>query len=358
MTLRTLCEIKTNLKVEEISQIEELSDKLQYIADLTGCDIFIDCLDSEGHYAFVVAEAKPGGNFSLYDKPVLGQAALSENEPAVYSAFQLGITVRDLKAITQENKSVKQNVTPIKNVAGKTIAVLIREKDVSRRLLDKKKLTQLAKEKEDRSVPILRQEFDANRVTMQETHHRIKNNLQMVASILNLQARKTKNTDMRRAFKENIGRVLSVAAIHDILTKNETDDVIDVKLIIEKIRRNLQSIVESGQAITIVVEGDDLSVDVDKGTAIALAVNELIINALEHGFEGRTTGTIRISIRKGNQYSAIEVSDDGIGFDSSKKNNQSLGLDLVALTVQEKLKGTFRMDSSAGGTKAIFDFKL
>lgn len=357
MTLRMLCKNRTTLQDAEIEKIEELSDKLQYIADLTGCDIFIDCIDKDSCYAFVVAEAKPRGGFSLYDKPVMGQIALPEDEPAVYNAFQSGMTIRDLKAITQENKSVKQNVTPVKNADGNVIGVLIREKDVSRSLLDEKKLTQLSKEKERHSSPILRQEFDSNLVEMQEIHHRIKNNLQMVASILNLQARKAENADMRRAFKENIGRVLSIASIHDILTNNEMGDVIDVKLIIEKIRRNLQSIAESTQSITILVDGDDLLVDADKGTAIALAVNELMINALEHGFDGRETGHIKVSIRAGNQYSTIEVSDDGTGFDLSKKSNQSLGLDLVSLTVREKLKGTFRLDSSLEGTKALFDFK-
>ena len=358
MKLRTLCKNRTTLRNSEISEMEELSDKLQYMADLTGCDIFIDCIDKDSQYAFVLAEAKPRGGFSLYDNSVLGQAALPENEPAVYSAFRSGMTIRDLKAVTQENKSVKQNVTPIKNPDGKVIGVLVREKDVSRNLLDEKKLSQLVKEKEGRSSPILRQEFDANLVTMQEIHHRIKNNLQMVASILSLQARKAENADMRRAFKENIGRVLSIAAIHDILTNNEMGDVIDVKLIIEKIRRNLQSIVENGRSISIIVDGDDLFVDADKGTAIALAVNELMINALEHGFEGRETGNIKVSICEGNQYSTIEVSDDGTGFDLSKKNNQSLGLDLVSLTVREKLKGTFNIDSSLEGTKALFDFKI
>lgn len=357
MTLRTLCRQRTSLQDAEISQIEELADKLQYIADLTGCDVFIDCMDKDSQYAFVLAEAKPRGGFSLYQKPVLGQIALPENEPAVYSAFRSGMTIRDLKAITQENRSVKQNVTPVKSTAGKVIGALVREKDVSRSLLDEKKLTQLSKEKEGRSSPILRQEFDANLVTMQEIHHRIKNNLQMVASILSLQARKSENADMRRAFKENIGRVLSIAAIHDILTNNEADEVIDVKLLIEKIRRNLQSIVENGRSIAIVVRGDDLYVDADKGTAIALAVNELMINALEHGFDGRDTGNIFVSICEGNQYSTIEVQDDGTGFDLSKKSKQSLGLDLVSLTVREKLKGTFSIDSSLDGTKALFDFK-
>ncbi|NCB41351.1 MAG: hypothetical protein EOM59_01825 [Clostridia bacterium] len=357
MTLQALCKKRTLLQASEILQLEVLSAQLQYISDLTGCDLFIDCMDKDSQYAFVLAEAKPKGGFSLYDKPVLGQVALPENEPAVYSAFQSGMTVRDLKAVTQENKSVKQNVTPIKNSTGKVIGVLVREKDVSRRLLNEKKLKQLSKEKEGRSSPILRQEFDTSLVAMQEMHHRIKNNLQMVASILNLQARKSKDVEMRRAFKENIGRVLSIAAIHDILTNNQMDAVIDVKLLIEKIRRNLQSITESGQSITIDVEGDDLFVDADKGTAIALAVNELMINALEHGFEGRAKGTIRVAIREGNQYSTIEVSDDGTGFDLSKKRAQSLGLDLVSLTVREKLKGTFRLDSSKEGTKALFDFK-
>ena len=357
-TLRKLCLLKTALRENEISELEQLSSTMQYIADLTGSDIFLDCMNPQNNTAFVLAEAKPGGEFSAYKKTVVGQIALPENEPAVYSAFQTGMSIRDLKAITQENKSVKQDVTPIKTEDGKIIAVLIKEKDISRSIQNEKKFTQLAKEMEERTAPMLQLNSEEGALINQEIHHRIKNNLQMVASILSLQARKTDNQEVRRAFNENIGRVLSIASIHDILTKNDAGDTVELKPLIEKICRNIQSIVGNGRAINMVVDGDELAVNADKGTSIALAVNELITNALEHGFEGRKTGNIKVSIRSGNHYSTIEVQDDGSGFDLSEKREQSLGLDLVTLTVRDKLKGDLRLSSSPQGTKALFDFKL
>jgi two-component sensor histidine kinase len=357
-TLRKLCLLKTSLGEDEITKLEQLASMMQYIADLTGSDIFLDCMHKDSQTAFVAAEAKPGGDFSAYKKTVLGQDALPENEPAVYSAFQTGMSVRDLKAITQENKSVKQDVTPVKGENGDIIAVLIKEKDISSTILNEKKFRQLAKEMEEKTTSILGLDSEEGALINQEIHHRIKNNLQMVASILSLQARKTDSPQVRRAFNENIGRVLSIASIHDILTKNDAGDTLDLKPLIEKICRNIQSIAGGGRAVSMVVEGDDLAVNADKGTAIALAVNELITNALEHGFSGRKTGNIKISVRAGNHYSTIEVQDDGSGFDLSDKKEQSLGLDLVTLTVRDKLKGDLRMESSPQGTKALFDFKL
>jgi two-component sensor histidine kinase len=127
--------------------------------------------------------------------------------------------IRDLKAITQENKAVKQDVVPIRNRQGQVIAVLIREKDVSESISTSKKLDEVARTAGQLTETTIKE----GSVAMKEIHHRIKNNLQTVASILNIQARRSSSEELRNALKENISRVLSIAAIHDILTKNGID---------------------------------------------------------------------------------------------------------------------------------------
>lgn len=146
MTLRELCWTHTALTSDEVDLLDRIAGSLQYMADLTGADVFIDCLDRAGETAVVVAHARPSGVISAYRRTVLGQAALREKEPAVYHAFRTGMVVRDLKAVTQEDQTVRQDAAPIRNQGGKVIAVLIREKDVSGTLSRERKFQELARE--------------------------------------------------------------------------------------------------------------------------------------------------------------------------------------------------------------------
>lgn len=355
VTLRELCENRTRLDNDAILLLESIEATMQYTADLAGADIFIDCMDKEGHTAIVVAQAKPGGDISVYARTVLGQQALPENEPAVYHAFRTGMTVRDLKAVTQEQRAVRQDVVPVKDGDGSVIAVLIREKDVSRAVTREKKFRELARERESMTDTMLGLYDSENSVAMKEIHHRVKNNLQLVASILNIQARSTEDPQMKRAFRENTARVLSIAATHDILTNTESDTV-ELKPLFEKLRRNMQSMIPQGREVVITIRGDNITVSADKATSIALVVNELLTNCVEHGFEGREHGTVTVTLLHGRETSAVTVEDDGNGFEPQQRRSNSLGLEIIALTVQDKLGSKLQVLSGAWGTKAMFGF--
>jgi len=363
MTLRELCWTHTALSDEDVAQLEAVEASIQYTADLTGSDVFIDCLDRAGETAIVVAHARPsgGGVSSAYHRTVLGQAALREKEPAVYHAFGTGMVVRDLKAVTQEDRAVRQDAVPIRGGGGGVIGVLIREKDISRTVTREKKYQELARERESRTDSMLGLAppalGDSHAVALKEIHHRVKNNLQLVASILNIQARKTADPQMKRAFRENTGRVLSIAAIHDILTSTDHGDLVELRPLLEKIRRNLQSMMPQGQEIVISIRGDDIAVTSDKVTSIALVVNELLTNAIEHGYEGRDKGKVTVTLLRGYETSTITVEDDGRGFTPAEKRENSLGLDIISLTVRDKLGGELQLQSGPDGTKAMFAFR-
>ena len=358
MTLRELCWTYTGLSGRDVERLEEVAASMQYTADLTGADIFIDCLDRAGETAMVVAHARPSGVISAYRRTVLGQAALREKEPAVYHAFRTGMVVRDLKAVTQEDQTVRQDAAPIRNQGGKVIAVLIREKDVSGTLSRERKFQELARERESHTVSMLGLAAgDGPAVAMKEIHHRVKNNLQLVASILNIQARRTTDPQMKRAFRENTGRVLSIAAIHDILTTGDDGDQVELRPLLEKLRRNLQSMLPQGQEILLSVQGDQMAVSSDKATSIALVVNELLTNALEHGYQNRQKGQVTVTLFRGRETSTIAVEDDGAGFSPGEKGADSFGLEMISLIVRDKLGGELQLQSGPGGTKAMFDFR-
>ena len=361
-TITELCRDLTCLQEKDIAILEQLSTSIGYMADLTGSDVFIDCMDKTGNMAVVVAQAKPNNGISNYQNTVLGQPALQENEPAVYRAFYSQMPVRDIKAVTQENRTVKQDVVPIQNDRGQVIGVLIRETDISQAVQREKKYRLLAQEREDRNDSLLslslNPELDENAAAMREIHHRVKNNLQMVASMLSIQSRRAPTPQTRRIFEENTSRVLSIAAIHDILTNTSMGDAVPLKPLIDKVRRNIQSLCGEHKAITITVTGDELIVDSSQATSIALVVNELITNSLGSAFEGRDSGRINVSLQAGSRYCTITVEDDGIGFDPANCSGIGLGLEIVSMTVRDKLGGTLRIQSSGSGTKVLFDFKI
>lgn len=361
--LRELCGARTNLINEDIELLESIEVILPYISDITTGDVFIDVMDKNHGYMFAVAQSRPIGGLSVYRTNTVGLAVLRENEPAVYHSYENGMLVRDLKGITQENKIVKQDVVPIKNVASQTIGVLICEKDISRSVQQDKKYRKLAKDKEN-SNALFNGDYTRDKlgkITLREIHHRIKNNLQMIASILNIQSRLTDSIEMKQAFKESSGRVLSIASIHDILTNTENDEMIYLKPLIERIRYNMQSLALNNSAVIISIIGDDIKVSSDKATSIALIVNELVTNALTHGFpenKNSLQGQIIISISKGHLFSTISVEDNGVGFDLLETEKNSLGLQIVSLTVRDKLNGKLRFISNDSGTKVMFDFKI
>jgi two-component sensor histidine kinase len=195
-------------------------------------------------------------------------------------------------------------------------------------------------------------------VAISEIHHRVKNNLQTIASLLKLQCRRIDDVSAKSAFNESISQVLSIAATHEILAEDCKDDV-DIMTMLQKIKINtVQHGFLASKGIAINLKGDTFLCDSDTATSIALVVNEITQNCLKYAFIGRDTGVIDIEICKGAMYSNISIIDDGIGFDFDKDSSEKLGLQIVRRIVTEKLKGSLSTESSQKGTKVLFDFPL
>lgn len=193
-------------------------------------------------------------------------------------------------------------------------------------------------------------------VVIREIHHRVKNNLQTIASILRLQSRRIDNIQAKKAFEESINRILSIATTHEVLSQKGIDDV-DIKTILSKIKDNaIRNSIQLNKTIIINLCGDSLNVNSDKATSIAIIVNELIENSLEHAFTEEEEGVIEIIIKKGITYSNITISDNGKGFDIKLLRKNSLGLKIVMSIVKDKLSGNINMESNTNGTKSVFNF--
>lgn len=197
-------------------------------------------------------------------------------------------------------------------------------------------------------------------VAIREIHHRVKNNLQTIASLLRLQSRRIENEQIKGYFNESINRIMSMAITHEMLAQNGVDDI-DVSTIISKIADNTLKYCSSDtKNICIQVRGDSFELNSDKAAFIGLVVNELIQNSIGHAFgsigEGEN-GKIDIIIQKGVMYSSISIIDNGGGFDPDSVKNESLGLSIVKSIIKDKLEGNLNIESGPGGTNVTFDFK-
>lgn len=207
-----------------------------------------------------------------------------------------------------------------------------------------------------------RRREQAMRVRMamiQEVHHRVKNNLQAVASLLRIQARRAKSDEARTALSDSVNRILSVAVVHEFLSQHESR-VINIRDVSQRIIAQVeQNTVPPDKRIRFGFRGRSAYLPNQQATACALVINELLNNALEHGFARKSEGSITVELEDSGDHVAIRVVDDGEGlpdgFDVSE--DTSLGLTIVRTLVQNDLKGSLSLTRRAeGGTVATVIF--
>ncbi|MFQ5854683.1 MAG: sensor histidine kinase [Anaerolineae bacterium] len=191
-------------------------------------------------------------------------------------------------------------------------------------------------------------------VVVQEMHHRVKNNLQNIAMLLRLQLGDTKTAGAQQALTESINRILSIATVHELLSR-EGLRWVDVDEMAQSVARSVAQNMSAGErGIQVVVTGTKTSIPSQPATALALIINELIQNALEHAFRGRSGGQVEVNVDTNDDHITLQVLDDGGGlppaFDPQVDGN--LGLELVRTLARDDLDGAFEMTSD-NGTRAV-----
>jgi two-component sensor histidine kinase/putative methionine-R-sulfoxide reductase with GAF domain len=176
-------------------------------------------------------------------------------------------------------------------------------------------------------------------VLAQEIHHRVKNNLQSVASLLRLQAR-ADNVDARKSLNDSVNRILAIAAVHEVLTEHREDDV-DLGDLVDRLRAMLVQGLVEGKDVT--AELQPVSLAGQRATALALVFTELFQNALEHGGDH-----VSIALAQRNGKVVLTIADDGEGFAGEAAGT---GLSIVRALVRDELQGELALEN-AGGLRA------
>jgi len=191
---------------------------------------------------------------------------------------------------------------------------------------------------------------------VREMHHRVKNNLQMIAMLLRLQKNAARDLRAEDVLAETINRILSIAAVHETLSEQGLR-VVDVKDVLTRVTRSVaETMLSGGQDITITVAGDRLILPSREATSLALATSELVQNAVKHAFVGRASGAIHVQLQATANENVIIVQDNGIGSDKSPGAGKGLGLQIINTLVNDDLKGKFELNLSPEGTQAFIRF--
>ena len=460
--LNQLLEEYTRLAQADRSIIIQLGVVLQYIANLTESDVFVDALTTNGYDSIVLEWARPASH-SLYSQSVVGKLAHPYDEPAVYKTLLTGEPSFDVRGLNQERTPIAQTVVPVYGSDRLVIAALIMERDITEQVCQEIKVEMLSETAEQLSktlmgltvnhtnfadqlsdgvlvldeqggikyanlmatrllqllsgalempsqlellpeplrtvlvgfnqagpwsqeirmaerfikvegIPLLtagdiegaiiilsdltdlrkkEKELILKSVAIQEIHHRVKNNLQNIASLLRLQMRRTDSPEIRAAFTESINRILSMSVVYDVLASESIDEVEIKELCTRLVRLLLIDAAASGKKITYKITGSKVILPSSEAVTLTLIINELVSNSLRHAFINQSSGTLKLKIGDLEQEIILTVSDNGPGFTPDELKPGHLGLQIVRVLVEEKLGGRITFSEDSGTVVTI-----
>jgi two-component sensor histidine kinase len=194
--------------------------------------------------------------------------------------------------------------------------------------------------------------------TISEIHHRVKNNLQTISSLLRLEGRRLTEPTARAAVEESVRRIHSIALVHETLSREPGDDVDFREVLKPLVRMVNEGLVSAERPIRFDIDGDGGVVSSEVATSLSLVVTELLQNAVEHAFPDSVEVTERrvgIELRHDDRHIGVVVADNGVGFDPdvSPAPAGSLGQSIVTALVRDELRGTieYRVGGASTGTR-------
>jgi PAS domain S-box-containing protein len=193
---------------------------------------------------------------------------------------------------------------------------------------------------------------------LEEIHHRVKNNLQVICSLLHLQAIHIKDKESIKAFNDSIGRIRSIAKVHEQIYNSENFSDIDFQKYVESIINDLHISNEINGRIKHNISVKNINLGLDDAIPIGILLNELLTNSYKHAFPCYRKGKIDISFEKVNKHSyQLIYNDDGIGIpeEINFENTEKLGLTLIKI-LTEQIEGNVKLER-INGTKFIIKFK-
>ncbi|HMB44699.1 MAG TPA: histidine kinase dimerization/phosphoacceptor domain -containing protein, partial [Candidatus Methanoperedens sp.] len=311
----------------------ERSDEVIFITNIDGSIIYINPA-FEKIYGYSREEA-------LGKTPRIIKSGLLPSE--AYKTFW--DTLLEKKVVNGEliNKTkdgrllnIDGSANPILNDDGNIVGFLAIQRDITERKLAEEHIKKSLEEKE---------------VLLREIHHRIKNNMQIVSSLLMLQSQNIEDKKYKDVFIDSQNRILSMALIHEKLYQSEDLAQIDFKEYINEMVSNIFSSYGLNSNIKIDINVENIPINIDNAVPCGLIINELVTNSLKYAFPEGRRGKIQISVKsKEKNMIQLSISDDGIGIpkDLNIRNTKTLGLTLITALAENQLNGELIINREKG----------
>ena len=303
----------------------------------------------------IVGTARPWSAFYAEERPVMAdivvedlpEGRLEEELARHYDYEQQGSNLVEggygtegfFPNLGEIGKWLFITATPLRDNRGRITGAIEALQDVTERKLAEDRIIKSLQEKE---------------VLLREIHHRVKNNLQVISSLLSMQARATRDPGAVEALSESRDRVNAMALIHAQLYESRRLSEINIKKFVDDLLNQLfRSYPVSDRRITQTVHIDEHPFPISVAMPVGLIINELLSNALEHAFGGRRDGTIKVSLTMSDKGEGrLIVSDDGVGLPDGFDINAAgtLGMRLVKILVEDQLRGHLLVSSCEGTT--------
>lgn len=245
-----------------------------------------------------------------------------------------------------QHRWASSTLTPILNDQGQLKNIVVIDTDIT-----------LRKHMEEQ----IRAALEEKGLLLREIHHRVKNNLQIIISLFNLQTSYVTDNNAYKALKEGQDRIKSMALIHERFYQSDGLSKIDFDDYIKRLAENLmQSFKVTTEQVSLIIHAEKISLDIDTAVPCGLIINEIVSNSLKHAFKTERKGEICIGLSQTEtDRFRLEISDNGIGMSEgfTLQTSDSLGIQLIqALT--DQLEGEMQIESTPGkGVKYIINFK-
>jgi two-component sensor histidine kinase len=197
-------------------------------------------------------------------------------------------------------------------------------------------------------------ELEENEVLLKEIHHRVKNNLQIVASLLRLQAAEVDSDELKNHFNEAVSRIRSMSLIHEKMYQNEDMANIDVASYLDSLAHEISGLFCSDCHMNVKVHSEVEKIDMNILVSLSLIFNELVTNSIKHGFMDHGSGAIELDIQMGDKIVTMTYSDNGTWRQPSSEG-VTFGLDLIK-TLTDQMDGSYALTKEEGNT--TYQFKI
>ncbi|HIG25789.1 MAG TPA: ATPase [Acidimicrobiia bacterium] len=202
--------------------------------------------------------------------------------------------------------------------------------------------------------------------TIREVHHRVKNNLQTISSLLRLQGRRLKSVEARAALEESVRRVAAIAVVHETLAQSPDDDVAFTDLVRPLVRVVEESVSSPERPLSFTVEGEAGVLPSQMTTTLAVVLTELLQNAVDHAYRGAAVpesgepGRVNIVLDRRSDRLLVRVTDDGVGLPEgfNLAESDGLGLTIVRTFVESQLGGTITLSPVQRGTGTVAEVRI